>query len=181
MAHVGYDAVNVDAGLLLGVGNNVRMRLFGGLQIARINQSLTTHFLSPDGSIAFTDLNRSVFSGVGPRLGTEVHYSAGRLDFLCGIAGFLLMGGMQSYRDFFSDCADRFHDWTDPQWPILEHTELDPSHSGPRCRMGASYVIPVGNFGALKCELGYQAAAYIAPSTNFLSRSRKPGDFQSSP
>ncbi len=161
VAQFWYDAVNWDAGLWLGAGNHVQMRFFAGLQGTRINQTLSTHFLSPDGSIAFTDASKSVFTGVGPRLGIDLHYIVGNFDLLGGIAGSILVGQMQGHIDFFSlsptvaanGLALNSQSLTSP-----DTTKVIPAVDA---RLGASYAIPIGQSGILKCEAGYQAAAYI--------------------
>ena len=102
VAHFDYDAVNLEAGLCLTVGGHVRLRPFAGLQGARIGQSLSGNFLSVDHSMGFIDVSRSVFTGAGPRLGMELHYVAGNLDLLGGIAGAALIGQRQSSIDFLT-------------------------------------------------------------------------------
>ncbi len=162
VAHVTYDTVNLDAGLLLGAGNRVQLRLFAGLQGARLGQSLSTTFQSPDGSITFTDASRSLFTGVGPRLGMDVHYVSGNLDLLCGLAGTTLIGGMQSNIDFLTSSPT--FTVAGVEVPNTQSLTSPPSTRvipGIDARLGASYAIPLGRFGVLKCEAGYQAAAYL--------------------
>jgi len=162
VAHFDYDAVNLDAGLLLsgGAGSHVQVRIAAGLQGARISQSLATNFLSSVGSIAFTDVPKSTFTGVGPRLGMDMHYVSGCLDLLGEIAGSTLIGGRTSRIDFVT---------TSPQTGLglLPNSQSLTSPAAIQvvpcidAKLGASYAMPVGKWGTFKCEAGYQAAVYI--------------------
>ncbi len=163
VAHFGYDAVNLDGGLSLSAGNQVRLRFFAGLQGVRINQSLSTNFLSVTGSVAFNDTSSSVFTGVGPRVGMDLHYLAGNLDLLCGIAGSTLIGGMQSHINFVTSSSTLVATGiTTPNPQSFTSPDSTRVIPGINARLGASYSIPVGGFGVLRCEAGYQAAVYIA-------------------
>lgn len=161
IAHVAYDAVNLDAGLLVSAGNHVQLRILAGLQGARISQNLCTYFQGGAGPNSFTTISKSVFTGMGPRLGMDLHYLAGNLDLLCGIAGSTLIGHMESRIDFFTASP------TDTAGALTPNSQFVASPGSTRlipgidARMGAGYAIPLGTCGLLKCEAGYQAAAYI--------------------
>ncbi len=161
VAHFAYDAVNLDAGLFLSAAPHVQLRAFAGLQVARINQSLTTAFLSSNRAIGFIDDSRSLFTGAGPRLGMDVHYLAGRFDLLGQIAGATVIGNRQSRIDFFTSSPQT----AAAGLPINAQslTAPDATQVVPciDARLGGSYAIPVGRFGILKCEAGYQAAVYV--------------------
>jgi hypothetical protein len=163
VAHFDYDAVNLDAGVFLsgGAGSRVQVRTFAGIQGARISQSLATRFSSSDGSISFIDTPQSAFIGLGPRLGMDMHYIAGRLDLLGEIAGSTLIGTRQSRIDFLTASPMATAGGLVPNIQSLtspDATQVVPCIDG---RLAASYAIPVGRFGILKCEAGYQAAVYI--------------------
>jgi len=161
VAHFAYDAVNLEAELLRCIGSHVQVRTFAGIQGARINESLTANFRSADGSLSFTDVSKSSFTGVGPRLGMELHYIAGNLELLGGVAGSTLIGTRQSRIDFFADSpADALAGLT----PNIQFLTSPDSTQVIPCidtKVAASYVILLGNFGILKCEAGYQAAVYF--------------------
>src|SRR5262249_17728691 len=155
VAHFAYDAVDLDAGLFLRPYDHVQLRTFAGVQFARISQSVTTNFRSPDGSISFTDVPQSVFTGAGPRLGANVQYLAGKLGLLGEMAGSLLIGTMQSHIAFVSaDPIDTAHG-------LIPNNQYLNSPSSTRvvpsidAKLGASYAISVGNRGLLKFEAGY--------------------------
>lgn len=161
VAHFEYDAINLDGGLSLCVGSHLQLRAFAGLQVAHISESLATHFLSSDASISFTDVPTSVFTGIGPRLGMDWHCLCGNLDFLGEIAGSTLLGTRQSHVDFSTSSPQTTAGGITPNAQAL--TSADATQVIPciDARLGASYAIPVGKFGIVKCEAGYQAAAYI--------------------
>jgi len=161
VAHFAFDAVNLDAGVWLSAGSHVRVRTFAGLQVARISQSLSTNFLSTDRSISFTDASRSLFTGVGPRLGIDMHYVTGNLGLLGQIAGSTIMGTRQSRIDFFTSSPQTAAAGITPNAQYLTSPDMTQVVPCIDAKLGATYAIPVGNFGILKCEAGYQAAVYF--------------------
>jgi hypothetical protein len=167
VAHFAYDAVNLDAGLLLCAGSHVQLRPFAGIQFARISGSLSTNFRSGDGSISFTDVPQSLFTGAGPRLGLDVHYVAGNFDLLGELAGGALIGSRQSRIDFYTTSPQAAAAGLVPN--IQSLTSPDATQVIPciDAKLGASYCVPVGSFGILKCEAGYQAAVYIGAINQF--------------
>jgi hypothetical protein len=91
----------------------------------------------------------------------DMHYSTGNLDFLCGIAGATLIGGMQSRIDFVTNSPSVIQNGLATNFQFLtspDSTRVVPSIDA---RLGVSYAILMGGCGILKCEAGYQAAAYI--------------------
>jgi hypothetical protein len=132
--------------------------MFAGLQVARISESLSTHFLSADGTLSFSDVPQSTFTGVGPRLGIDMHYLAGNLDLLGEIAGSTLAGSRQSRIDFVTTSSQTQFNANGQFLTSPEVTQVIPCLDA---KLGASYAIPVGKFGTFKCEAGYQAAVYI--------------------
>jgi len=161
VAHFAYDAVNCNAGMMLSAGSHGQARFHAGLQGARISQNLSTNFRSVDGALSFTDVTDSVFTGVGPRLGMDVHYLAGNLDFLGGMAGSLLIGTRQSRIDFLTVSPMASANGLFPNAQFLTSPDTTQVIPGLDAKLGACYSIPVGRFGFLKCEAGYLAAVYI--------------------
>jgi hypothetical protein len=161
VAHFAYDAVNLEAELFLNVGSHVQLRTFAGIQGTRINERLSGNFQSADGSLSLTDVSKASFTGAGPRLGMELHYLAGNLNLLGGIAGATLIGTRQSHLDIFANSP------LDAQAGLAPNAQSLTSPSSTQvipcidARLAASYAIPVGKLGILKCEAGYQAAVYI--------------------
>ena len=161
VAHFDYDAINVEAGMLLCIGSHVQVRPFVGLQGARINSNLNTTFQSADGTITFNNVANSEFTGVGPRVGMDLHYVARRLDLFGEIAGSALMGTRQSGLDFITNSPTAAANGLVPNTQSFtspDTTQVIPCIDG---KLGVSYAIPVGKMGTLKCAMGYQAAVYI--------------------
>jgi hypothetical protein len=178
VAHFGYDAVNLDAGLLLRPRSHLQLRAFAGVQVARVSQTLSANFLSPDGATSFTDVSRSVFTGAGPRLGVDVHYLAGNFDFLGAIAGAGLIGTAQSHMDFVISSP------TDAAVGLTPNRQSLTSPSSTRVipcletRLGVGYAIPLGQGRTLRGEAGYEAAMYFNAINQYsLTESQTVGSF----
>lgn len=161
LAHFTYNAVNLDAGLFFCAGRHVTLRTFAGLQGARISESLSTSFLSADQIYAFTDVPKSSFTGVGPRLGIDLRYICGNFNLRGALGGATLIGGRQSSIDFITSSPTGAASGLVPNNQFLNSpasTQVIPSLD---TKLAASYAIPVGKFGILRCEAGYQAAVYF--------------------
>ncbi|MBY0528033.1 MAG: hypothetical protein K2R98_31840 [Gemmataceae bacterium] len=167
LAHFAYDAVNLDAGLWVASGQDVQLRVFAGLQGATIRQSLTTTFTNPDASIAFVDGAQSSFMGVGPRLGLDLHYVAGKLDFLGGLGAATLIGTGHSRLNFFTISPINTAAGLVPNTQFFTTPDTTQVIPALDARLGASYTLPLGNFGSLTCALGYQAAVYFSVINRF--------------
>jgi hypothetical protein len=160
-AHFDYDAVNLEAELLLCIGSHVQLRTFAGIRATRISESLSANFRSADGSLLFADISKSLFTGAGPRLGMGLNYVNGNFELLSEIAGSALIGTRQSRIDFFAITP------ADTQAGLIPNSQSLTSPSATTvipcidARLAASYAISLGNFGILRCEAGYQAAVYI--------------------
>jgi hypothetical protein len=161
VAHFAYDAVNLEAELFLNVGSHVQVRTFAGIQGTRISERLSATFRSAEWSLSFTDVSKSLFTGVGPRLGLGLHYTAGNLELLGGIAGSTLIGTRQSHIDFIANSPTDALAGLTPNSQSLtspNSTQVIPCIDA---RLAVSYATPLGKIGILKCEVGYQAAVYI--------------------
>ena len=66
-----YDSVTLDAGHTFCAECAFQLRVFGGLEVARIGQHLTGGFESYDFSNLSSYTNYSLFTGAGPRLGAK--------------------------------------------------------------------------------------------------------------
>lgn len=169
VAHTTYDAINADAGLTVRAGNSAQFRFFGGLQGARISQSLSGSFRGSvdDQPASFFDVTRSVFTGVGPRLGMEAHYLAGNFDLLGDIAGAALIGTRSGRIDFTTSSSRTRVQGVPVNEQSLTAPDATPVVPCIDAKLGASYSLPAGRLGIFKCEAGYQAAAYIDAVTHF--------------
>lgn len=161
VAHFAYDAVTWDAGLFLNPRNQVQVRPFVGLEGARLSQRLSTNFLSSDGSISFTDASESLFTGAGPRLGVDVHSSAGNFDFVGGMAGALLAGTTDSRIDFITASPRASAFGLSPNSQFLTSPNSIRLIPAIDAKLGVRFNTRLGDLGLLKFEAGYQAAVYF--------------------
>ena len=158
--HSAYDAVDLEAGLTLGACR-WRLRPFAGLQYARISQRLATNYQSVGGIFSFRDVTDSLFNGAGPRVGADVGWVAGNLDLVGGIAGSALIGRRESSIDFLTASPQTAAGGLPLNAQSLTSPNTTQVIPGIDARLGAGYSIPVGRFGVLRCEGGYQAAVYF--------------------
>jgi hypothetical protein len=151
-----YDAVNLDAGHTFCTECPFQLRVFGGVEYARIGQNLSGLFQSPDGTASNGYTTNSVFNGAGPRVGLKGQYALGDLQFIGEVAGAGLIGTSQSHIDFttISPAAGlNTQGLTSPNT-----TQVIPSIDA---RLATAYTFPLGGYGQFKIELGYQAAVYF--------------------
>ena len=168
LAHVPYDAVDLDAGLLLGVARHVQCRIFAGLQLARINQNLSTNFLSPDGTYSFTDVSKSLFTGAGPRLGIDVHYLFGNFDLHGALAGSALIGGRQSRIDFFTSGPMDAAAGLTPNTQYLTSPNSTQVIPGMDAKLGGGYAIAWAKSGFSSVKRGIKPRCTSMSSINLL-------------
>lgn len=156
-----YEAINLAAGISIGVGNHVQLRPFVGLQAAYIHDTLSSLYHSSDSAFSFLDISKSSFTGIGPRLGMDMHYVAGRMDLVGGIAGSLLMGTRGSHIDFLTSSPDVTAAGIGVNSQFLNSQDTTQVIGAIDAKLGGSYAIPIGNIGILTCAAGYQAALYF--------------------
>lgn len=158
----GYDAVNLDAGHQMNVGGCVQVRLFGGLQYARIREKLEASFASDDDQTTSSNTTDSLFNGVGPRIGVRAQRGSGGFQILGELAGAALVGTMESRIDFTATSPSQSGLSVPPNNPQSltspNATQVVPALD---TKLGASYALPCGRCGLFKIEGGYQAAVYV--------------------
>lgn len=151
-----YDSVNLDGGHTFCAECSFQLRAFGGVAVARIGQTLTGTFQSPDGLAATADTTHSLFTGAGPRLGMKGQYAIGEFQFIGEVAAAALIGTAHSRIDFSTTSpalAGNNQSLTSPN-----ATRVIPSIDA---RLAAAYTFPPGNYGLFKIEAGYRAAVYF--------------------
>jgi hypothetical protein len=151
-----YDAVNLDGGHTFCAACSFQMRVFGGVEVARIGQNLSGLFESPDGTAASGYTTTSSFTGAGPRLGLKGQYALGDIQFIGEVAAAGLIGTSQSRINFttISPAAGlNNQSLTSPN-----ATQVIPSIDA---RLATAYSFPASDYGQFKVELGYQAAVYF--------------------
>jgi hypothetical protein len=151
-----YDAVNLDAGHSFCAECSFQLRVFGGVEYARIGQNLTGLFQSADGTASNGYTSNSVFNGAGPRLGLKGQYALGDVQLIGEVAGAGLIGTSRSHIDFttVSPAAGlNGQNLTSPN-----STQVIPSIDA---RLATAYSFPLSGSGVFKVEVGYQAAVYF--------------------
>ena len=151
-----YDSVHLDGGHTFCAECAFQLRVFGGVEFARIGQNLTGTFQSPDGSALSADTTTSLFTGAGPRVGLKGQYALGNFQFLGEVAGAALIGTSQSRINFTTSSptlAGNNQSLTSPN-----ATQVVPSIDA---RLATAYTFPATNYGVFKIEVGYQAAVYF--------------------
>jgi hypothetical protein len=157
-----YDSVNLEMGHLLTDGSPAQVRVFGGVQYARIGEELTGKFSSYNQEYTSQNTNTSLFNGVGPRLGMEAGVVRGRFDLLGQIAGSALVGRQENRLDFATVAPNLPNLGITPpnEQSIVSPnaTRVIPSIDS---KLGAGFTIPMQNGSIVRVEAGYQAAVYI--------------------
>jgi Legionella pneumophila major outer membrane protein precursor len=136
-----YDSVNVDAGRTFCADCAFQLKVFGGVEVARINQKLNGTFQSLDGLTSASNTTESLFTGAGPRLGMKGQYALGDFQFFGEMAGAGLIGTSIS-RINFSAVSTAAPGLAQPNNQSLlspNETQVVPSFDA---RLGTSYSFP---------------------------------------
>jgi hypothetical protein len=151
-----YDSVNLDAGHTFCADCSFRLRVFGGVEVARIGQTLTGTFQSPDGSASSAYTIESLFSGAGPRLGLRSQYALGDVQFIGELAGAGLIGTSQSRIDFST---------ISPALGVNNQSLTSPNATqvipSVHAKLAAAHAFPPSSYGQIKIEAGWQASVYF--------------------
>lgn len=172
-----FSSVMLNVGRLFEFNPNVQVRVFGGLDLLRINQTLTTVFsdlagsvpvptqaygLLPDPSFKFQTKNVSQYLGVGPDIGVNIQvancYGLGIVGQFLGT----LTAGSISAKDTFTSTSQRL---------TLEgigtsHQAITTPNSmnvvpGFDSKLGIFFNRVWPNFVDFTVEVGYRFAYYI--------------------
>jgi len=151
-----YDSVNFDGGHTFCAECAFQVRVFGGVEFARVGQNLTGMFQSPDGTAYSANTTNSLFTGAGPRVGLKGQYDLGNFQFIGEFAGAGLIGKSQSSINFATNS---------PAIGLNNQSLTSPNASqvipSIDARLATAYVFPPSNYGVFKIEVGYQAAVYF--------------------
>ena len=151
-----YDSINLDGGHTFCAECSFQLRVFGGIEAARIGQNLTGMFQSLDGSASSANTTTSLFTGAGPRVGLKGQYALGDFQFIGELAGAGLIGTSQSRINFSTTSpalVGNNQSLTSPN-----ATQLVPSIDA---RLATAYTFPTTSYGLFRIELGWQAAVYF--------------------
>lgn len=142
---LGYDVVDFEAGLNIGVGSSVVLRGFGGLRFASLRERLTFNGLDGNGPVSVDA--RSDFWGIGPRLGLMGSVDIGwGLSLFGHMAGSIPVGtSKRSTRalDFNSDNSTRSPN------QVTINPQIDAS-------IGFAYTYQMSQMSALTFKAGYR-------------------------
>lgn len=178
-AHYAFDAINLDVGHTMQSSGSYDIRVFGGLQMARISQELTGTYASLDGSWYRSNRTDSLFTGLGPRLGMKAQCHAGDFDFMGEVAGSAIVGRMESRVDYQS-ISPNMPGGVPPMNPQYlsspDQTQVVPSLD---TKIGVGYTFETSNKGIFRVDAGYMAAVYVnAVSSYRVSDVDLPGNTQ---
>lgn len=158
-----YDAVNSEVGHTFCAGCPFQMRVFGGVEFARIHESLTGVFQDAVTATYHSYTSNSLFTGAGPRFGIKGQYNFGNVQLFGEAAGAGLIGVSQMGINFATasptllglvpPIAINYQSLSSPNV-----TQVVPSFDA---RVGTSYTTPFSDYGLFKFELGYQVAVYF--------------------
>lgn len=156
-----YDSVNLTARHNFCVDCSIGYLLFGGVEYARLGETLTGNFADAATSTSHSYVSRSLFNGAGPRIGIRGQYDVGQWQFFGEGAGAALIGSSQNNINFTTTSpalAALGISTNDQSLTSPDATEVVPSIDG---KVGVAYAFPPTNYGALKLELGYRVATYF--------------------
>jgi hypothetical protein len=155
-ARFDYDAIRFDGGHTFCSECPFQLRVFGGVELARIGQEVSGLFLSTDGSDSSGYTNHSLFTGIGPRLGVKGEYSFGAFQLIGEAAAAGLIGTSQSHLDFTTSTPA-----VGPNAQAIfspDSMQVIPSIDS---RLAIAYSFPSSSYGQFKLEAGYKAAIYF--------------------
>ncbi|MCL9683024.1 Lpg1974 family pore-forming outer membrane protein [Legionella maioricensis] len=181
-----FDSIDINASKLFEYSPNLRARLFGGLNILRINQTLTTVFsdyagapatpysyaLPPDPQFFFETQNKSEYLGAGPDLGLNVQYVVYRGFGVVGeLAGMLTAGGISVVDNFTASSARLTFLGLSPSHQEVTTPDVTQVVTGFDGKLGLFYNYSGRHIDSLTIEAGYRLAYYnnaiaeVSPAT----------------
>jgi Legionella pneumophila major outer membrane protein precursor len=151
-----YDSINFDGGHTFCAECSFQLRVFGGVEAARIGQNLSGLFQSTDGLASSANTTTSLFTGAGPRLGMKGQYALGDFQLIGEAAAAALIGTAQSRINFSTTSPTLVGNNQSLTSPNA--TQVIPSIDA---RLAAAYAFPATNYGVFRIEAGWQAAVYF--------------------
>lgn len=192
-----FNSILLNLSKLIEVDSHLQVRIFGGIDVLRVSQTLNTTFsdyagseptpysypLPPDPSFSFNTESISRYLGAGPDLGLSVRYRTNSGFGVLGEFSALLTAGTITTQDDFTSTSAR-----------LTTLGMGTSHQqitapdatqivyGGDSKLGVFYNYQGRNITNLTFELGYRMATYInAISTIRPSTLVQPGTVFSTP
>lgn len=175
-ATFGFDNILLNAGRLFEYGAHTHAKFFGGVNILRVNQTVTTVFsdyagspataysyaLPPDPAFSFQTQNVSKYLGAGPDLGLNVEYQmSSGFGFVGQVLGSLTAGSIRT-QDNFTSTSARLNALgigvSHQEITAPNATEIVPGADG---RLGVFYHYQKPDMMHFTLEAGYRMAAYM--------------------
>lgn len=170
-ADLDYSSTNVEIGHTFQVGRQLGVRVFGGVQAAAVDRTMTTELDGVDYTNGRIKL-KNEFSGVGPRLGIEGKLLLGAGFSLFGRgAGSLMVGELSSsFNETDNDGADTVanidYDRGGQLVPVLE------------AALGVDWEAALGKSAKLNISAGYEVQQMFNVTENIrFSDAASPGVF----
>jgi hypothetical protein len=151
-----YDSVKFDGGHTFCADCPFQLRVFGGVEAARIGQNLTGSFQSSDGAASNGYTTNSLFTGAGPRLGLKGQYDLNSVQFIGEFAAAGLIGTSQSRINITTTSPTLTGNSQYLSSPNA--TQVIPSVDA---KLATAYNFPTTSYGQFRIELGWQASVYF--------------------
>ncbi len=158
-----WDAVALDYGTFVRVGNLLHTRLFAGVGFARLNQDRFTRFVDLAGTVKRTIDVPASFLGAGPQVGVDFLYKIVEGFRFVGMTSATLFVGTFENSTTFSTTSNALVALGD-QNPNIQTTSVQnkggivPGFEG---KLGLAYGFSHCGHRTVKFEVGYRAQVYL--------------------
>ena len=158
-----FDQANLVSGMFLNVGDRLKTHFFGGINFARVKETLSSYYADDSRSISRSVTVPSLFSGAGPQLGVDFCYQIVKGFHLTGGGSTSLLVGPQknstTFKSYSPDLAGL--GITPPNFQTTtghQKTQVVPGFEG---KLGLSYCFNFCDHYMVKLEAGYEAEIYL--------------------
>ncbi|MDR3492410.1 MAG: Lpg1974 family pore-forming outer membrane protein [Gammaproteobacteria bacterium] len=170
-----YNNVLLNGSKLVDFDSHIQARFFGGINVLKLNQTVTTTFsdyagcpatpysypLPPDPSFSFQTENLSKYFGAGPDLGVSVHYKIKSGFGLMGdFLGMISAGTIQAQDNFTSTSARLTTLGIGTSHQQITTPNTTQVVLGADAKLGIFYNYQGTTIPDLTIELGYRLATY---------------------
>jgi len=162
-----YDTVNLTAGHTFCAGCPFALQAFGGVQYARLGETLTGNFQNSANSTYHSYVSSSLFSGAGPRFGIKGLYNVGNMQVFGQAGATALIGTSQNNINFTTASPLLADLGITTNYQSLKSPNATQVVPGFDAKVGTAYTFPYSAYGAFKVELGYQVAVYFDAVSHF--------------
>jgi hypothetical protein len=158
-----FDQANITSGLYVNFGDRLKTNLFGGVNFARIKETLTSFYQNDTSTIYRKIVTPSLFTGAGPQLGMNFAYKIVEGFHLTGRSSGSLLVGPQKNNTTFKSTSPALTGLgiTPPNYQTTkggQKTQVVPGFEG---NLGLSYVFNFCDHYMIKLEAGYKAEIYL--------------------